>query len=140
MNFIHPGLQLVIRGRVPPSLTRLSNSDPSSRMVRSAAKFVSKTRSKPSILTAASIFPVTRVPGGYPNSSPNAARTAGASWATTNLVGSFIASKISSIYSFSVMAPTGQTIEHCPQFVHATSLMSLPKAGSTLASKPLPTV
>ncbi len=37
------------------------------------------------------IFPVTRLPGGRPNSSPKAARTAGASWATTILAGSWMA-------------------------------------------------
>ena len=59
-----PGRAARDEGRVPPSLTLLMSSLPSSRMVRSAAKLVSKTRSKPSLLTAASIFPVTRVPGG----------------------------------------------------------------------------
>ena len=83
-------------------------------MVRSAAKFVSKTRSKPSLLTAASIFPVTSVPGGYPNSSPRAARTAGASWTTTNFVGSERAFHTSSTLDFSVIAPTGQTTSTHP--------------------------
>ena len=41
------------------------------------------------------ILPVTRLPGGMPNSSPMAARTAGAVWTTTCFVGSSIASQIS---------------------------------------------
>ncbi len=47
-------------------------------IVRSAAKSVSKTKSKPNLLKADAILPVTRVPAGNPNSSPKAALTAGA--------------------------------------------------------------
>ena len=88
MNLIQPGEHDVICGSTPPSVTRLISSLPSSIMVRSAVKSVSKTLSKPSILSAVTIFPVTRLPAGMPNSSPMAARTAGAVCTTTCLVGS----------------------------------------------------
>ena len=69
MCLIHPGEQEVIMGSVaspPPSAasSRCSSSVPSSRMVRSAAKLVSNTSSKPSSCRAAAIFPVTQVPTG----------------------------------------------------------------------------
>ena len=48
-----PGQQLVIRGSVPPFFTRSRNSVASSMMVRSAAKSVSNTPSKPSRRRAA---------------------------------------------------------------------------------------
>ena len=87
MNLTQPGEQDVIIGRVPPLLKRCRSSLPSSMMVRSAVKSVSKTLSKPSRLRPATIFPVTRLPAGIPNSSPIAARTAGAVCTTTCLVG-----------------------------------------------------
>jgi len=55
-------------------------------MVRSAAKSVSNTYLKPKRRKAAAIFPVTEVPASMPNSSPNAARTAGAVCTITVLV------------------------------------------------------
>ena len=58
-------------------------------MVRSAAKSVSNTRSKPSIRSAVTILPVLTEPGGRPKASPIATRTAGAVWTTTVLAGSF---------------------------------------------------
>ena len=42
----------------------MSNSVPSSKIVKSAAKLVSKTARKPSRRSAATILPVTNVPGG----------------------------------------------------------------------------
>ena len=45
MNLIHPGLQEVMMGSLFPSLIAPTTSVPSSRMVRSALKFVSKTAS-----------------------------------------------------------------------------------------------
>ena len=58
--------------------SRESSSIPSSMMVRSAVKFVSKILSNPSRRNAAYILPVTSVPAGRPKHSPSAARTAGA--------------------------------------------------------------
>ena len=62
MNFIQPGLQDVMSGRFLPDVSLLISSVPSSMMVRSAAKFVSRTASKPSRLKAACILPLTSDP------------------------------------------------------------------------------
>ena len=94
---------------------RPSNSVPSSIMVRSAAKSVSNTYLKPSWRSAAAIFPVTKVPGSSPNSSPKAARTEGAVCTTTVLVGSLNARSTWLVWSTSVKAPVGHTETHCPQ-------------------------
>ena len=88
-------------------------------MVRSAPKSVSNTLSKPSRLSAVAILPVTDVPMGIPNSSPSAARTAGAGCTTTYLFGSLSASQTLAVSSFSVSAPHGQTFMHWPQLMHA---------------------
>ena len=69
MYLIHPGEQEVIIGSTasPPvsaAVTRCRNSCPSSMMVRSAVKLVSKTSSKPISRSAVAILPVTSVPGG----------------------------------------------------------------------------
>ena len=70
MNLIQPGEQLVNCGRATCSpstsafLSRASSSVPSSMIVRSAVKFVSNTASKPRRRRAATILPVTSVPGG----------------------------------------------------------------------------
>ena len=66
-------------------------------IVRSAAKPVSKTRSKPRRRSAAVIAPSTSVPGGRPNSSPRVTETAGACCTTTNFSGSCRASSTSLI-------------------------------------------
>ena len=60
-------------------------------IVRSAAKSVSNTLSKPSMRSAATIFPVLMEPGSSPKDSPMATRTAGAVWTTTVFPGSFSA-------------------------------------------------
>ena len=107
-------------GSTPPFLMRSSSSVPSSMMVRSAPKSVSKTLSKPSRRSAAASLPVTRVPMGMPNSSPSATRTAGAGCTTTCLVG--IAPgrpKPPRVLSFSCSAPTGQAMMHWPQLMQA---------------------
>ena len=81
-------------------------------IVRSAAKLVSNTLSKPSVLRALTILPVTRVPGGRPKHSPRAPRIAGAVWTTTCFVGSSMAAHTLSIAFRSPIAPTGQTAVH----------------------------
>ena len=63
MTLIQPGQQEVIIGSLPsPLVNLLTNSVASSTMVRSAPKLVSYTFSKPMILAAVGIFPVTEVP------------------------------------------------------------------------------
>jgi len=75
------------------------SSVPSSMMVRSAVKLVSKTLSKPARRKAVFISKVTGVPGSRPKSSPMAARGAGAVWMTTCLSGSSIAAHTASVSS-----------------------------------------
>jgi hypothetical protein len=65
-------------GRAPLLLILSINSLASSTIVRSAVKFVSKIFLKPSILRAVAIFPLTKVPGSNPNSSPKEALIEGA--------------------------------------------------------------
>ena len=83
-KFTHAGQHEVSRGNftvLSPALYLVSlssSSEASSIIVRSAAKSVSNTLLNPSFLRAATSFPVTRVPAGYPNSSPKAVLTAGA--------------------------------------------------------------
>ena len=91
------------------------SSDASSIIVKSAAKSVSNTLSKPNFLNAATILPVTDVPGTNPNSSPNAALTAGAVWTITVFVGSANFDRTSHVASLSTNAPVGHTATHCPQ-------------------------
>ncbi len=107
MNLIQPGEQLVIIGRAMsfrPStraaFRRESSSFPSSTIVRSAVKSVSRMRSNPSILMAATICPVF-LPVGRPRASAMPTRTAGAVWATTNFSGSSRAAQTSPISDFS---------------------------------------
>ena len=93
-KFTQPGQQEVMIGNFTDlspfrnAPRRPSNSVPSSMMVKSAAKSVSNTLAKPSLRKAATIFPVTEVPAGRANSSPKAARTAGAVCTITVLSGS----------------------------------------------------
>ena len=56
---------------------------------------------------------------GRPNSSPRAARTAGADCTTTCLVGSARAAQTLSVSSFSDRAPVGQAAMHWPQLMQA---------------------
>ena len=102
----------MIIGSTPPFFTRSISSLASSMMVRSAAKSVSNTLSKPSLRSAATILPSQGEPIGRPNSSPIAARTAGAVWTSTTLSGSDSASNTSAVLSFSRSAPVGQTLMH----------------------------
>jgi len=88
MNLIQPGLQLVNMGSAPPSLTRFRSSLPSSMIVRSAVKLVSKTRWNPTRRRAATIWPSMSVPGRMPNSSAMDTETAGACCTTTVFPGS----------------------------------------------------
>ena len=76
------------------------SSVPSSMMVRSAVKLVSKTLSKPMRRSAVFISKVTGVPGSRPKSSPIAERGAGAVWITTCVSGSSMACHTSSVSSF----------------------------------------
>ena len=79
MYLTHPGLHDVIIGSTASLFENLSiNSFASSMIVKSAPVFVSNTLSKPNLFNAVVIFPLTFVPIGYPNSSPNPTLTAGA--------------------------------------------------------------
>ena len=122
-------------GRTPPFFMRSSSSVPSSIMVRSAAKLVSYTLWKPSLLRAATILPVTGVPMGIPNSSPNAARTAGAVCTITCLP-ALKASSTLSISDFSINAPVGHTVTHCPHSMQGDFAMERFSAGATMVRKP----
>ena len=82
---------------------------------------------------------MTSVPAGIPNSSPKAARTAGAGWAMTILSGLRRSSISWSVLSCSVSAPVGQTATHCPQLVQFVSFSILSKDGAIVVSKPLRT-
>ena len=107
-------------------------------MVRSAAKLVSNTVSNPIILIAVKILPMEFLPGSRPNSSPIATRTAGATCATTRLPGEYMAFHTSLMSFLMVIAPVGHTAAHCPQLTHSVCAISLPKAGLTTISAPLP--
>ncbi len=118
-------------------LRRVSSSVPSSMMVRSAVKFVSKTSSKPQ--PAQGRRPSCRSPGCRARSRtprPGRPRIAGAVWTTTCLSGSSSAAHTRSMALFSVMAPTGQTAAHWPHWTHTTSARSPPKAGPMTVAKP----
>ena len=106
-------------------------------MVRSAAKSVSKILSNPSERRAATILPVTRVPASRPNSSPRAARTAGAVCTITVFEGSARARSTLAVSSYGVSAPVGHTATHCPQKVQGESIRSCSKAGATTDINPL---
>ena len=132
-----PGEQDVIMGSTPPVVTRSMNSLASSMMVRSAAKSVSKTLSKPRRRAAATILPCTFVPIGMPKHSPRVTRTEGAVWTMTCFEGSRIAAQTFSVSSFSARAPVGHTTMHCPQDTHAVSSRGFSKAEAICVSKPL---
>ena len=66
-------------------------------------------------------MPVTLVPIGISNSSPNATLTAGAVCTTTYLSSFLSAFHTSDVPSFSFNAPTGHASIHCPQNVQSTS-------------------
>ena len=117
------------------SLSR--SSEASSMIVRSAAKSVSKTLSNPNFLRAATIFPVTFVPGGISNSSPSAALTAGAVCTITFFLEWANAERTSHVASLSTNAPVGHTATHCPQYVHTESFKSISIAVATTESNPL---
>jgi hypothetical protein len=85
MYLTHPGEQLVNCGSATPGspsssarFKRINSSAPSSRIVRSAVKLVSKTRSKPQFRSALFNSKVSAVPGGWPKHSAMAARGLGA--------------------------------------------------------------
>ena len=61
--------------------------------------------------------------GGSPNSSPQAARTAGATWMRVIFSGLAMASKTRSVSSRSRSAPTGQWVMHWPQRAQSVSAM-----------------
>ena len=142
-KFTHAGQQEVSIGSftlVSPSRCRVNlskNSEASSIIVRSAPKSVSNTLSKPRPRNAATILPVTSVPGSSPNSSPSAALTEGAVWTMTVFSGSPKALTTSHVASFSTKAPVGQTAAHCPQYVHTESLRFISIAVAITDSNPL---
>ena len=85
-------------------------------IVRSAAKLVSNTASKPTRLSAAaSRSSITRTPSLLLWPSSSVAGTAGATCATTTASGSARAATTSSTWSRSTIAPVGHTRAHCPQ-------------------------
>ena len=108
-------------GSTPPFFTRCTNSVASSIMVKSAAVSVSNTALKPRRRKAATILPSTLVPMGRPKHSPNVARTLGAVCTTTYFSGSFRAAHTLPVSSFSVRAPVGHTVMHCPQEIQGLS-------------------
>jgi len=133
MYFTQPGEQLVNIGSTAawsPSrrarFSRISSSVPSSMIVRSAAKLVSNTLSKPQRRRAVLSSKVTAVPGASPKHSPIAARGLGAVWMTTCLSGSSMAAQTSSVESLARSAPVGQRLMHWPQLMHTTSASGLP--------------
>ena len=69
---------------------------------------MSNTLSNPIVFNAVTIFPVTFVPIGIPNSSPNAALTAGAVCTITYFSSSLNAFHTAAVPSFSFNAPVGQ--------------------------------
>ena len=73
-----------------------------------------------------------------PTASPQAARTAGATWTTTIFSGSATAWRTLWVSSRTVSAPTGQWVMHCPHRAQFTSRMLFPPATSTLARFPVP--
>ena len=80
---------------------------------------MSNTLSKPRRRSAAAILPVTEVPIGIPNSSPSAARTAGAGCTTTNFVGSLHGVPyLGGIVFFGQRAGGAGTFMHWPQLMH----------------------
>ena len=125
----------MIIGNVPPFFIRFRSSVASSIIVRSAAKFVSNTFLKPRRRNAATIFPVTSDPTGISNSSPSAARTAGAV-CTTTYFPAFIASSTFSISETSINAPVGQTLTHCPHKIQGEFANDLFSAGATIVLNP----
>ncbi len=112
MKLIHPGLQLVIMGSGLCSVMRWMSSCASSMIVKSAVNWVSKTRSKPRRLSAATIWPVTKAPSPRPIASPSPTLMAGAVCTRTVREGSLRAAKTSASWLFSTMAPVGQTRAH----------------------------
>ena len=96
------------------------SSVPSSMIVRSAVKLVSKTLSNPQRRRAVFISQVMGMPGSRPNSSPMLARGLGAVCMMTCLVGSSMAAQTSSVGSFARSAPVGQRLMHWPQLMQTT--------------------
>ena len=127
-------------GRFSFRWKRPRNSVASSMIVRSAAKFVSKTPSKPMRRSAVTSLPVTGVPIGMPKHSPIVARMAGAVWTTTCLTsrGRASASQTRSVWSFSRNAAVGQTATHWPHWMQTDSSMFARFAGPTTVWKPRP--
>ncbi len=130
-----PGEQEVIIGAGVWVMTRVTNSLASSVIVKSAAKSVSKTFWKPKRLRAATIFPSAFVPILSPNSSPKAARTAGAVSAIMILPSLRALSNLS-ISLCSIKAPVGQTSVHWPHWMQGTSLKERFSLGPTKVLNP----
>ena len=123
-NLTQPGQQEVNMGSLPPFLMRSTSSVPSSMMVRSAAKSVSKTCLKPMRRRAAASLPVTLAPGASPKNSPRETRMAGAAWATRTFLPSCMVPMTRSMSETSCSAPIGQASTHWPQFTQEVSLRS----------------
>ena len=108
-------------------------------IVRSAAKLVSNTASKPTRLSAAaSRSSITRTPSLLLWPSSRVAGTAGATCATTTASGSARAATTSSTWSRSTIAPVGHTRAHWPQYTHSLTLRPTAKPGATLVLNPRP--
>ncbi len=115
---------------------RFTSSVPSSMIVRSAAKSVSKTCLNPTRRRAAATRPVTFAPGSMPKKSPSDTRMAGAAWATTNFFFSCSTCITRSTTRTSCSAPVGHASVHWPQLTQVVSLRSISNGGSTMVSKP----
>ena len=141
MYLTQPGEQLVNCGKTAdgsPStkalFRRIKSSVPSSMIVRSAVKLVSKTLSNPHCRRAVFSSNVSAVPGGRPKHSPMAARGLGAVWITTCFFGSSMAAQTSSVGSLARRAPVGQRLMHWPQLMQITLGQRLVHEGRDLAA------
>ena len=93
-------------------VTRSMSSLASSMIVRSAAKFVSSTKSAPSLRSSATILPSTKLPSGRPKASPSAARTEGDVEKITIFSGSAMQSFTAAHSLRMRIESTGQTAAH----------------------------
>ena len=73
-----------------------------------------------------------------PNASPQAARTAGATWTTVILSGSARAAKARWVSSRSRRPPTGQWVMHWPHRAQSESLMTRLSDTSMVVRPPVP--
>lgn len=107
-------------------------------MVRSAAKSVSNTLSKPTACRAAAKRPGVASSRESPTPSPQAARTAGATCTTVSTVGSRMASMMRLTSSRAVRAPVGQWVMHWPHSAQPASAMGRLSRTITFIEGPAP--